>query len=253
MHFTVMVKVSKECKTPEEASAYAIDALAPFQENNMGDCPSDYLELSVEIFKEDYATQAQEIRDKDLQKYIQKSDKEVLMDYHGYSEENEEGLGYYSNPNSMWDWYVIGGRWGGMLQVKKGCQFLLGERSAFGSRLIDEPQSCDIARINDIDWEAVDRAYNNLSHQYWKEAHEKEGDEKFRKAMYEIEPGDTEETYVARRKSPFSASAVLTLDGEWLDDGAGWGENKTWIGEFKAKFIDNENPKTWIVIVDCHI
>ena len=28
--------------------------------------------------------------------------------------------GYWQNPNARWDWYVIGGRWGGQLRLKGG-------------------------------------------------------------------------------------------------------------------------------------
>ena len=66
MHFTVMV-VGDDIE----------QQLAPFQENNMGDCPEEYLE-----------------------------------------EVEYEGETYKENPNAQWDWYLLGGRWTGLIQLK---------------------------------------------------------------------------------------------------------------------------------------
>lgn len=57
------------------------------------------------------------------------------------------------NPASKWDWYVIGGRWGGFLKMKPGCTGELGKRLAF-----DEPPAAggaDIALAGDVDWAAM--------------------------------------------------------------------------------------------------
>ena len=62
--------------------------LAPFQENNMGDCPKQYLE-----FNED-------------------QDCEI--------DEETGKRGYWENPNAKWDWYTVGGRCPGMLKLKTG-------------------------------------------------------------------------------------------------------------------------------------
>ena len=54
--------------------------LAPFQENNMNDCPKEYLKFF----------------------------------------DGEDGCpGYYENPNAKWDWYEVGGRWKNMLKLKE--------------------------------------------------------------------------------------------------------------------------------------
>ena len=45
-------------------------------------------------------------------------------------DEQKERYGYWYNPNAMWDWYSIGGRWADMFLVKDTCtEFSLGERS----------------------------------------------------------------------------------------------------------------------------
>ena len=43
-------------------------------------------------------------------------------DYRGYEyNEEEKGYGFYCNPNAMWDWYQIGGRWPVTFLVKADC------------------------------------------------------------------------------------------------------------------------------------
>jgi hypothetical protein len=80
---------------------------------------------------------------------------------HTYPEEkgnwkiDDEGLYEMSayNPHSKWDWYVIGGRWGGFLKMKPGRTGDLGPRHSF-----DEPPAlggADIALVGDVDWEAM--------------------------------------------------------------------------------------------------
>lgn len=81
-HFTVAVIT----KTGETEACEKL--LAPFQENNMGDCPQKYLE-----FYEDEDCEIDELTGK---------------------------KGYWENPNRKWDWYEIGGRWSGLLKLKSG-------------------------------------------------------------------------------------------------------------------------------------
>lgn len=61
--------------------------LAPYQENNMGDCPKEYMQFTED---EDYDV-----------------------------DEETGKKGYWSNPNTKWDWYSVGGRWTGYFKLKK--------------------------------------------------------------------------------------------------------------------------------------
>lgn len=62
--------------------------LAPYQENNMGDCPKEYL-----TFFED----------------------------EDYDVDEETGeCGYWENPNKKWDWWQIGGRYSNWFKTKAG-------------------------------------------------------------------------------------------------------------------------------------
>lgn len=53
---------------------------------------------------------------------LYKSFKEYAEDFGCYSfDEEHQAYGYYYNPNVMWDWYRIGGRWAAMFLVKRDC------------------------------------------------------------------------------------------------------------------------------------
>ena len=62
---------------------------------------------------------------------VYKTFEKYAEDYRGceYNEE-EKGYGFYCNPNAMWDWYQIGGRWPVTFLVKADCtEYSFGERS----------------------------------------------------------------------------------------------------------------------------
>ncbi len=128
-HFTVLVIGD----SPE-------DQLAPFQENNMGDCPAEYMQFDDREadLREEYETKSTtKIRldsgelvntwDKQAESASDKTEIEVpfkelystfeefVEDWHGYrSRDEEKGVyGYWYNPNAKWDWYSLGGRWSG--------------------------------------------------------------------------------------------------------------------------------------------
>lgn len=81
-HFAVAVF----CHTDDGAELERL--LAPYQENNMGDCPKKYLTF----FK----------------------DEDCDVD-----EETGE-RGYWENPNKKWDWWLIGGRYSNWFKTKAG-------------------------------------------------------------------------------------------------------------------------------------
>jgi len=87
MHFAVLV------------IGYDIEKqLAPFQENNMGDLPDEMLKFCY-----DYKWYDTE------QEVIEKLGKDFDSDE-----------GYWENPKAKWDWWQIGGRFGGHFKDKKG-------------------------------------------------------------------------------------------------------------------------------------
>lgn len=72
--------------------------------------------------------------------------------------DEQDAYGYYCNPNSFYDWYVIGGRWPAMFLVKEDCH-----EYAVGDRGLDyeEPSAPDgyrwvvAARKKDIAWDEM--------------------------------------------------------------------------------------------------
>ena len=48
-----------------------------------------------------------------------KSIDEFAQTYHGYRQDDQGCWGYYHNPRAKWDWYELGGRWGGYLKLKE--------------------------------------------------------------------------------------------------------------------------------------
>lgn len=95
-------------------------ALAPFQENNGGNCPAEYLQFvdrTDEVMREwEDADDAERAEFGDPEKFAH--------EVHGYREvresEGKRRIGYLENPNRKWDWYQIGGRWSGLLPLRNG-------------------------------------------------------------------------------------------------------------------------------------
>lgn len=169
------------------------------------------------------------------------------------------------NPNAKYDWYVIGGRWPGMLKAKKGYH---GEGSAF------EPNPkkdgfYDSAKIKDIDFSRDENIYKEAK-RFWEVVIEKaplrENESKnsfytyYNEQYYKDKYGD-KESY-AKTVASFSTRAVLTSDGIWHEPGEmGWfgmssespEEAKKWEEEYWERFIKNADPEMYITIVDCHI
>ena len=68
-------------------------------------------------------------------------------------------FGYYCNPNARWDWWIVGGRWSGLLKLKdgyanNGLEIGNGEPGVFGG-LNKEQDQADYAPKYAIDWEAM--------------------------------------------------------------------------------------------------
>lgn len=137
-HFTVMV-----------FGENAEKQLAPFQENNMGDCPDIHLKFNdeTEYVEKEWAEEDQETKDEynnDFDTYAE--------DYHGYKKDEETGkYGYWENPNAKWDWYQLGGRWAGFFRLKPGAKGENGRAGLFGKEA--EPGHADAVKKCDIDFE----------------------------------------------------------------------------------------------------
>lgn len=175
---------------------------------------------------------------------------DFLTDYIGAEFDDEmQEYGYWENPNSKWDWWVIGGRWENSLKLKSG-------------------EKANYARIKDIDFTPAPDTVEYY-HKLWRSLISgvcETGIEKWQCIGYPnaetlIETYGSEEEFV-RIQSSFSTFAVITKDGEWIEKGemGWWGissdtpeESYVWDRDYIKHFIDGTDPNTVLVIVDCHI
>ena len=181
-------------------------------------------------------------------KYANLSDKEKIMSWTGYDLFDRDGnpLSTY-NPNSKWDWYVVGGRWSNMLKTKDG-------------------EYVDSCLVKDLDLTPNKEEYD-AAIRFWELVVEDqplcEGEEQphswYNKDYY-IKRYGTKENY-ARIESQLYTYAVVMPDGEWYEPGqmGWWGisgaspENQGEWDENYHKFLEEADPNWIITIVDCHI
>jgi len=206
------------------------------------------LEKEFENFKIEYP------KDKDKYQFA----KEWGKNYHGYVYNKEEkGYGYYRNPNSKWDWYLMGGRWSGFFKLKDNTEseIKLGEPGAFNN----QPREgyVDQALKGDIDFEGMtndvveksEEEYNKFHNilngrtvPIWKEILEKYGTEKIDDARKEYNENQVikdlmqagyhfniekflidKETFLKISADSAFVTYALVKDGEWHQRGEmGW-------------------------------
>lgn len=207
-HFTVMLKITPERLARHNGNVETAVAkmLAPFQENNMGDCPKEFLEFNdlEDEYREEYETEGTEMvrladgslayswdeqfrvqgqigigggthRVPDHLKKEHVPHKErfptleaYARDYHGSRgrDANKGRYGYWENPNKKWDWYQIGGRWSGFFPVKKSVTPTLGEMSLMRN---DAPEvgKADVCRVGDLDMDRIAQETREGAEKFW--------------------------------------------------------------------------------------
>ncbi|MDE6397885.1 MAG: hypothetical protein K2L51_01035 [Clostridiales bacterium] len=294
-HFTVAL-ITKGKPTSELID----EMLAPYDENKEVEHFTSREELikktRAEIEKYEKTVYAEYLADKE--KYISESNNEAHIKY--ISEEFPKKLAWTDeecyqyaircedaenicddgslcstyNPNSKWDWYSIGGRYVGMLSVKLGADYALGQKS-----LLYGPENpyksddenivkCDCARIKDLVFpeKEVDAQKARRFWEIYIEGDEPR-DEKERELVkyvfctkkYYISTYKDKETFV-RCRSNFYTYAVITKDGEWHAVGKmGWfgisheDDTVAWIDGYQKLVLDCAEDDDYITIIDCHI
>lgn len=240
------------------------DQLRPFQENNMGDCPEEYLEFYV-----------------DGESYPTKEEAERVV---GKTKCEEEG--YWTNPNSHWDWYVIGGRYQRKFLPKEGVEYAKGCASVFEN---PDPNYAAQIRKGDIDFDRMKKEWEGRKREQWKKLKELLGDtpidwkpstdfdwdndveranywnqEGIKKIKASPEFGwgfscheldkmlgcETEDDWLKRYdwRGCYRPYGYIK-DGEWID--ADWDKNETFAKDFDEWF-DSLSDDTLISVVDCH-
>ena len=153
---------------------------------------------------------------------------------------DEEGneLSTY-NPDSKWDWYQVGGRWGGLLKSRVDGEFY------------------DELPMTEIDFSRNEEEYKDALEE-WDDII---AGKTFYRPEYYLETYGTKEEY-ARRVSEFSTYAILTPEDEWIEPGKmGWfgvsnasSEDKKKYEEGYMDIINRYMSDEYIMtIVDCHI
>jgi hypothetical protein len=185
---------------------------------------------------------------------------EFADEYHNYTKlDGEEVWGRWTNPNSKWDWYSIGGRWTGFFKIKENPKFpddiYFGSPGAFGNKA--PVGYADSIRLCDIDFEGMKQDKITKARQDWVEIQNKlrDGDKNIL-WIYGIKEETTEEEYI-KDSSKFSTYALIK-NGEWFAKGEmGWfgvssDDNENWAQEMET-LIKSLPDDTLLTVVDCHI
>jgi hypothetical protein len=241
--------------------------LAPFQENNMGDCPSKFMRYYI------YDNNGDQVWFDDEKQAVES----------GIERDPDDSEGRWENPNAKWDWFQIGGRWTGFFKLTKAAMTSIenffgdggtNESDAEVARSVKVGEAsfmvsaaergyCDQARRCDVDWESMREEKKQDAIESWTEFEADENAKDNPATMYfkyGINKGETRDDYLHRRTSSAGITHAVIKDGQWYEQGEmGWfgcvsdeKENDVWNSEF-AKLIESLPADTLITIVDCHI
>ena len=84
-----------------------------------------------------------------------------------------------TNPNRKWDWWVIGGRWSGMLKLKDGATGERGQPGVMGTQRNAGSGYCDSALKGDIDLEGMRNAAGEEAAANWDKAFQAQTSQNF--------------------------------------------------------------------------
>lgn len=248
-HFAVAV-ISDGTKTIEEL-------LAPYQENNMEDCPKEFLEFNdiEEEYRAKYETEGceyvimpdgrrllpwdEEFRVKGSIGFGPDTHKvpdhleirripfketfpafdDYMRDWCGEEKDPETGkYGYWENPNAKWDWYQVGGRWCGQVRATAG-GVVKADQSPY------EGGCYDLAKLRNLIWDRDEVAAKRAENEWraWVDGEDIEGvGRSLWTPKYYIDQFGDREGYVLCASSMWWR-AVITPDGKWHEVGEmGW-------------------------------
>lgn len=235
-HFAVAV-ILKDINDLEKA-------LAPYQENNMGNCPKEYMEFTsvTEECKNDYANEneATKIKYPTLKEYIEQ--------YCCYKfDEEKKDFGYWENPNAKWDYWTLcaKGNW---------------------ARYQNEKIPLGYCKLKDLDKSFNEKQYNEAIREWELIVEEqplKKGEKQpfpFYKKEYYIKRYENKETYATIQATPHYWAFVL--EGKWYEKGEmGWfcvsdttkSSEAIYLEKWKEVINDPQYQDYYIAVVDCHI
>lgn len=170
---------------------------------------------------------------------------------YSYDEEGNEFTTY--NPNSKWDWYVVGGRFRDALPIKEGGHVV----------------KVNVAKIKDIHFDLAGKDKEDLK-RFWEiivegdeprnEKETKMVEENMWKPQYYIDTYETKENYI-KTNSTFYPWAFVN-ETRWYEQGKmGWwamsdatSESIKNFTNFFDEYVNSpEHQDEYLTIVDCHI
>lgn len=125
------------------------EQLAPFQENNMGDCPEEFLDVYS------YTVYSYVNGEKCFECLDFKNEEEAKEHCKNKGVEFNADDGYWTNSKAKWDWYQVGGRWYGYFVKKADGYGKKGSKSWMDVRPDTDDNSVDIVRKGDIDIDEI--------------------------------------------------------------------------------------------------
>lgn len=182
-----------------------------------------------------------------------------------------------TNPNAKWDWYSLGGRWQGHLQLKTGEAVDQARKGDVDFWLIRETAAQEAAQ----EYDRFHAVLNGREFPKWSEIRERHGEDiDAARNEYQSNPVvkdmnnanfhfifddpkrflvSREEFMQAARNSAVSTFAVIK-DGKWYERGemGWWGivtdekDRDAWNDEF-SKLLDGLPDDTLLSVYDCHI
>lgn len=253
----------------------AENQLAPFQENNMGDCPEKYLAFN-DI--EDEAAEEYKGSDREGTPLSTRypTFEQFMSEWHGMEARNEDKqrYGYWENPQAKWDWYVLGGRWADFFRLKNG-QYGISALKRDIDTASMEQEALEAATTKA---DAVYTATAGIEMPEWKswdEVIEKFGIEQGRD-IYHNHPWIVaakavdfwsvedflvgREQYIADRVDGAFAPFAVLHSGKWVERGEmGWWatvsnemDKKTWNQQYRNMW-ESIPDDTVVSVYDCHI
>lgn len=238
-HFTVLVAADDEKDLKAK--------LQPYHEYECTGIKDEYVQFSV-----DEQTECERDFLENQSKFNCKTFAQYMQDWHGY-ELHLGKWGRWTNPNKKWDWWVIGGRWGGLLKTKTG-------------------DRVDSAIVSEVDWEAMRNSHLADKKAEYEAFHKAKNlpEKEARKVLFDaglylmskseldVLESETVEEYLQKVGIEPLTFAWIGVDGVWHEKARmGWfamtsDHNENAGSEFWA-FVENLPANQKVYVVDCHI
>lgn len=181
-----------------------------------------------------------------------------------------------TNPNKQWDWYVIGGRWSGMLLTHDGTRVDQARKGDIDFRAMRNRRAREAAE----EYDKVYTACGGLDWKAWEEVLKEVGENNIDKARQTYQSQQAlvnirktklflfdydqylmpREMFIEQARQSTCVTFAVLKDGTWYERGSmgWWGvvsnetDQATWNQKFN-ELIDSLPDDTLLTVVDCHI